>query len=1382
MFGRVSKILLFLFVLIMICATIFAVFWWRGSSLQTVFTDTATIQQPAEEAHLRDILWRPPEEIPSPIDTDEDEYEPCLSPDGMVLVFVRGKAGQNADLFSSTRTTKGWSSPMSITSINTDADELGPEFSPDGNSLYFYANRTGGQGGYDLWVTHRSHVGWNKPINLGSAVNSPFNDYGPGLSPDGKTLYFSSNRPQATDNHTPDPESWSATVREDLFNRDYDIYASSLGDGQFGDPQSIKALNSVYHEGAPAVSPVGDFIYFSSNRPGGEGGFDLYRVRLFPEKGKSDVYGEVENLGLPVNSVANELDPDLGMGGFRLHFSSDRVTADRVPPESGDYNLYLSTSREVFAETEMVQADIDWLGLWRQLEDPLFWLLLALLALLLLLLLWRLAREDRLGRLGLIARCLIVSVIAHVLVLVLLTFWMVGSSLSDWINEGRGTRVVLLSASVGEGISRQVRGDLTQISVPVRDPSDSVPVEAGSAEPFSVDAITLKTPQTAIKDEVVPLQLTAIPVRNNQSNLPEVHTIPETAVADKATMNLPPRLIPDRVEESKSLLPPPAFLDSLKTRIETLATREFLNPESRLIPVPQVFAESGQFHSQAPLPLADAAPDFDHRPVTPVQVPFDHDLSLPAAEDITVARQDETPFQVEGTMGNALPIDTRSLTISEFESPDTVDLPLPTQQRKNEIPLTTVPPEQVSSDSPLPNHALPDDLTVPMPSTEVAIDLPGMPAKETPNSSESMLAWSQSILPENKPPSTVLHSSTLETPESPDFSTALPIEINENQLARPRHEEIAPALSSTGFLPDDSIHMVESPSVSVVPEISIAGLEERVSLQDPAKEMSIVPPLLTPPPVSRKMDELALESTGLTTVFLVPRGEAKPESSVLEFLYPQPPIRLSEDSDTLAKSDSLSLIVPYDQGQMPLPLLEELSTTRRVEAQSLRPDTRGMAEDNALPQDSPDEYLLDLPPPEYIHLDPLRVTQPDSSFPRSDFMHPAPSFPPPDSTIPDLAPGIPAIPLSNLLLSDSLDFTLPTQILPPPNPYEQRAPDQRRELVKEMGGSEETEKAVADALDWLARHQHESGRWDGMHYDDDCGRCEGRSRIDVHIALTGLSLLAFLAADHTHDKDGPYRKNVQIAVDWLLAHQSEDGSLLGDETMYSHGIASIALAEAYGMTGDQRLKDPVQRAVNFIYSARNTRIGGWRYGPGEVGDTSVMGWQIMALESARRAGLDVPEEAFAVARDWMKLVEHPRKKGLYAYQPRRPVSPAMTAECMFVNQLINSSTTSQPMQFAADYLLENLPDWESGPNTYYWYYATMALFQHHTDAWTQWNETIKEVLLSNQQQNGRASGSWNPEGQWAKVGGRVYQTAICTLTLEVYYRYLPHFMKEKGAS
>jgi hypothetical protein len=353
-------------------------------------------------------------------------------------------------------------------------------------------------------------------------------------------------------------------------------------------------------------------------------------------------------------------------------------------------------------------------------------------------------------------------------------------------------------------------------------------------------------------------------------------------------------------------------------------------------------------------------------------------------------------------------------------------------------------------------------------------------------------------------------------------------------------------------------------------------------------------------------------------------------------------------------------------------------------------------------------------------------------------------------------------------------LTLPAlpEELPPDSPYVQRFADDRLEIVERMGGSEKTENAVERALQWLAAHQSADGGWNGENFDRKCGECGGETSVRADHALTGLGLLCFLGAGHTATKDGPYKEAVERGLRRLVSRQKPDGDLRGEETLYSHGIATIALSEAFAMTGDVALREPVQQAVAFIERARNRNIGGWRYDPGQAGDTSVLGWQVMALKSATMAGLEVSQSSFDAAGTWLQRVADRRNLGRYSYQPGRDATPSMTAEAMFVQQLLGTPPTSSRTQGSVKFVMQHLPQWSSA-NTYYWYYATLALFQHQGEAWQQWNAAMQEQLLAHQRTDGRAAGSWDPVGEWAEVGGRIYQTALCTLMLEVYYRYLP---------
>jgi hypothetical protein len=353
---------------------------------------------------------------------------------------------------------------------------------------------------------------------------------------------------------------------------------------------------------------------------------------------------------------------------------------------------------------------------------------------------------------------------------------------------------------------------------------------------------------------------------------------------------------------------------------------------------------------------------------------------------------------------------------------------------------------------------------------------------------------------------------------------------------------------------------------------------------------------------------------------------------------------------------------------------------------------------------------------------------------------------------------------------EAIALRLPPAEGPPSGPVEdfaQRSPEVRADVLEKMGGTPETERAVALALAWFQRHQGPDGSWSGRHFDDRCGQCRDASEFDADAAMTGMTLLCYLGAGHTHKSEGPYRELVRRALAWLVARETEQGDLRRGETMYSQTIATVALCEAYAMTRDPWLEGPARRAAAFVAAGARTRAGG----SADAGDTSVLGWRIMAIKSAQRCGFPVQPAAFDATKSWLSQIAG--NSGRYAYKRGDAPNAAATAEAMFVQQLLGRSRAETQMQESARFILDTPPSWRNGAPTYYWYYATLALFQQQGEAWQEWNQALAKELLDNQQRQGAAAGSWDPQDRWSRMGGRIYQTAVCTLSLEVYYRYKP---------
>ena len=341
-----------------------------------------------------------------------------------------------------------------------------------------------------------------------------------------------------------------------------------------------------------------------------------------------------------------------------------------------------------------------------------------------------------------------------------------------------------------------------------------------------------------------------------------------------------------------------------------------------------------------------------------------------------------------------------------------------------------------------------------------------------------------------------------------------------------------------------------------------------------------------------------------------------------------------------------------------------------------------------------------------------------------------------------------------------------------------RDPRVRKQVVAREGGTSATEAAVARGLEWLARHQEPGGHWSLHRFNSHPGcTCQDPGRVITDAGATALALLPFLGAGQTHIA-GIYKDQVRAGLDYLLDNQNVDGDLSagarGNTRMYTHGQAAIVLCEAYMMSGDQRLKQPAQNAITFIIASQHHE-GGWRYNPGQAGDTSVVGWQIMALQSARAAGLQVPNSVLQKANNFLNMVQAPNQ--LYAYQPRMSPTHVMTAEAILCRYYLGHGRNADTIDTGINYLVDNHLPRQSQMNIYYLYYGTQVMHHYGGPEWDLWNDQMRELLIETQQVDGHRRGSWTPKENHDRQGGRLYATAMAVCCLEVYYRHLPIFRK-----
>jgi hypothetical protein len=341
--------------------------------------------------------------------------------------------------------------------------------------------------------------------------------------------------------------------------------------------------------------------------------------------------------------------------------------------------------------------------------------------------------------------------------------------------------------------------------------------------------------------------------------------------------------------------------------------------------------------------------------------------------------------------------------------------------------------------------------------------------------------------------------------------------------------------------------------------------------------------------------------------------------------------------------------------------------------------------------------------------------------------------------------------------------------------------DGKEGLVAAVGGDGATEGAVHMALDWLARHQEKDGTWNARRYVKLCPGevCDGACEEEYATATTALALLPFLGAGHTF-RDGPWKDVVRRGLTALHDRQLPDGRFDGGQKrVYADALATLAVSEAYGLTRSEPIGDMARRAVAFWVRTQND-YGGWRYEPGDrEGDSSVTGWVAMALASAKKAGIDVPDKTLSRCGGWYRA--HTDADGVVGYTAMGTGSKSLLGVGFLVRVMTGTSPDDPALSATAARLEAAMPRWPASDadlgtafgvaDPMHWYYGAMAAFQRGGTTWKMWNERLRPLLLDHQEKRGCAAGSWPPVGETGAKGGRVVVTALGALTLEVYYRY-----------
>jgi hypothetical protein len=350
------------------------------------------------------------------------------------------------------------------------------------------------------------------------------------------------------------------------------------------------------------------------------------------------------------------------------------------------------------------------------------------------------------------------------------------------------------------------------------------------------------------------------------------------------------------------------------------------------------------------------------------------------------------------------------------------------------------------------------------------------------------------------------------------------------------------------------------------------------------------------------------------------------------------------------------------------------------------------------------------------------------------------------------------------------------------SPLGSRSDEMKKKMLRDYGGSASSEAAVQEALKWFSRHQLPNGAWSFKHdvaCNGACGNACEPKFANAFNAATAMALLPFLGAGQTH-LEGEFKPVVQRGLQFLIQNGKpgrQNGLPVldyrdGAGNMYSHGLASIVLCEAYAMTQDPALAVPAQASLNFIVYAQ-CRDGGWRYTPQQDsgGDTSVVGWQVMALKSGYMGHLMVPPPVVQGSILFLDKVQS-NNGAVYGYdKPSTSLRPATTAVGLLCRMYTGWDKTHPGIVKGVENLSQH---GVSETDLYYDYYAAQVLRQYGGASWDSFNVKLRDFLVAKQDQKAGAKGSWFiPGAGHTAAAGRLCCTSFATMILEVYYRHMP---------
>lgn len=1315
----------------------------------------------ADAPPRRQIVWQPAEAIAAvglKLAPGDSLIRPQLADGGSTLFFTLRRAGGDANIFRSRLIAGIWQEAIPVDAINSDADDIGPIVSQDGQTLYLYSNRPGGFGGFDLFASRRTAESWSRPENLGAQVNSAADEYDPAVSPDGTRLFYSSNRSHqlqqriVAEGGVKDAKDWPATLRAQAKSATFDLYLAER-DGTQAEwqvPRPLAELNrNDASDGTPFVSSNGAFLYFASDRPRRAGGsldFDIYRARIVGSQ-----FVHIENLGSGVNSSANELEPALSHEGFRLLFS--RNVAPPKHQTGQQYALYASTATEITETTSWDNSNL-WMPLNWIMRNWSWMILAALLCGLLAGLIWYL-RQVSMKR-ATVPGFFLCALVIHLL--------LVGS---------------LFVVALDDDLRNRLQKEVQELVVAVQ-----------------------------LDDNPQPMEST--PEYGNQADSQQVETI-EPAELQRQTVVAPPVEAPS--ENPRPAPPVPSQLPFVVPREQIVTSQPQLDMPADVPTLARRNIERNQ-----PVEMVetiDVQPAEATAQSKPTQVDVDLQRTRPPVELAASPKMQKLPDAVTPLRSATVPVERTAA--QPATSSNVAEAPMLTRKAAPDVALaeTKVETTELAEGQPSNSQMLP---------ASVAVDVARQPARNTASLSAGLPP--RRTMPADTP---TVSSESLPVQRAGDQPVEIRSPSQPSLLARA--DRTAPSGASLETVPTESVAGPITPPATVEPASVVievarqansrglvplaATTPTETTLDTPLEAAEIQPfrsalelasanPADVPTslamlrrPAAAEIESASEPIDTLEQAAGVPGGEANIDPSQTLDVR----VQRTGEAAPVPKSLPAGLTMATDEHQLTadlnaieVPDLGTIFEPRAAEIEaSIARVTAAVIGDEAEPIDTLEQVAQDSPPMELPAttgvavaaeraasqiVESISVLVDASGSSRTDQpsrlamaalvkdgSRDAPEFGPSPSSLARNTARAARLPFAE----DDIGLQAMLRL---------RQSEAKQDLLEAFGGNSNSEAAVERGLNWIELHQHDEGQWSLNRFTQLCEKhhkshqCNGAGG-PSDTAATGFALLPFLGAGHTH-QDGQHQEAISRGLKWLVANQKPDGDLFvggtGNSHMYSHGIATIALCEAYAMTRDPVLREPAQKAINFIVAAQHPTSGGWRYTPRQDGDTSVFGWQVMALKSGQMAELTIPQATLDKAKLWLAFTGGKgANEGRFGYTNNSPTL-TMTAEALLCLQYLGGERNDPRLIAGSKFLAENLPTKET---SYYWYYGTQVMFHMQGEPWRKWNAALQNSLVETQVKEGSMAGTWDPRDNWEKTGGRVYATALRLLMLEVYYRHLP---------